>query len=142
MPFAIPAAAGERSNPLPAKEHTDKIFNTMRSESLFALLAGAAIGVTVGLLFAPEKGEETRKKIKEAAQDGYEKAKELGSQAGEKYAETKAKVSEDLNSLKDLLSAEGANLKEAARIKILEQLDRLEKALEKESIIDDQTQEA
>lgn len=114
----------------------------MRSESLFALLAGAAIGVTVGLLFAPEKGEETRKKIKEAAQDGYEKAKELGSQAGEKYAETKAKVSEDLNSLKDLLSAEGANLKEAARIKILEQLDRLEKALEKESIIDDQTQEA
>ncbi|MGM9743379.1 MAG: YtxH domain-containing protein [Candidatus Cryptobacteroides sp.] len=48
----------------------------MKSESLFALIAGAAAGVAIGLLFAPEKGEETRKKIKEAAKDGYDMARE------------------------------------------------------------------
>ena len=35
----------------------------MKGDSFFALIAGAAAGLTLGLLFAPEKGEETRSKI-------------------------------------------------------------------------------
>ena len=37
----------------------------MKGDSLFALIAGAAAGLTLGLLFAPEKGSDLRSRIKE-----------------------------------------------------------------------------
>ena len=40
--------------------------------TLLAVLTGAAIGVGVGILFAPDKGSRTREKIK----DGFDDAKE------------------------------------------------------------------
>lgn len=48
----------------------------MKTESIIALLAGTAIGVAVGVLIAPDKGSETRRKIKEAAENGGDTAKE------------------------------------------------------------------
>ena len=42
---------------------------TDNGKVLLALLGGAVVGVTIGLLFAPEKGEEIRQKIVDATQD-------------------------------------------------------------------------
>lgn len=38
-------------------------------KTLFAFLAGAACGAAAGILFAPDSGENTRKKIKAVADD-------------------------------------------------------------------------
>lgn len=35
-----------------------------RSDSIIAFVAGAAVGATIGILFAPDKGEVTRGKLK------------------------------------------------------------------------------
>lgn len=37
------------------------------SKILLAMLAGAAAGVAIGVLIAPEKGSETRKKVTDTA---------------------------------------------------------------------------
>lgn len=48
---------------------------------LSALLVGAAIGGIVGLLFAPDKGSETRKRL-------FKRAEELADEAEDKLKET------------------------------------------------------
>ncbi len=61
------------------------------SNSGFAFIAGvvvgAAVGTIAGLLFAPEAGTETRKKLsdkgKEMSEDLYEKFDELKDSLGE-----------------------------------------------------------
>ncbi len=41
--------------------------------TFLALLTGAAIGSVLGLLYAPEKGDETRRKISKGAKDAKKK---------------------------------------------------------------------
>mgnify|MGYP003462991987 CR=1 FL=1 len=49
----------------------------MRKSGLGKFLAGAAIGVGLGILFAPKSGAETRKEKKEKIDDLVVKVKEL-----------------------------------------------------------------
>ena len=122
----------------------------MKGDSFFALIAGAAAGLTLGLLFAPEKGEETRRKVKvaaaegwdefvDAADEGLDKAKEVyedakeGADSATTRLRARARLARrDLKDLKATLSDQAAELKDETRLKILAQLDKLEKALSKD----------
>ena len=50
-----------------------------------SLLTGAAVGLGLGLLFAPKKGEETRKDLKEKIDDLVNKSKDLDMDDVKKY---------------------------------------------------------
>jgi gas vesicle protein len=99
------------------------------TKSFFSLLAGLAAGAAIGILYAPDKGWKTRGRIKKATANGYEDFKEnlgeLGNKAGEKTAEAK----ESLKNLGDTLREKGSEIKEGTRKLLVEQLERLEKAL-------------
>jgi gas vesicle protein len=131
----------------------------MKGDSLFALIAGAAAGLTLGLLFAPEKGEETRRKVKaaaangwdefvDAADEGWDKAKETfedvkeGAESATTRLRARARLARrDLKDLKATLSDQATDLKEGAREKILAQLEKIEKALAKDEADDAGTEE-
>lgn len=122
----------------------------MKGDSFFALIAGAAAGLTLGLLFAPEKGEETRRKVKvaaaegwdefmDAADEGWDKAKETfgdikeGAESATSRLRARARLARrDLKGLKETLADQASGLKDDAREKILKQLEKLEKALAKD----------
>ena len=93
----------------------------MKSESLFAFVAGAAAGLTLGLLFAPDKGEETRRKLRETAGDAADEAKARARLA-------KAEIDEMRTELKDRTE----DLKEDVRMRIYERLEKLESAIQKD----------
>lgn len=44
----------------------------MKSENLFTFLGGALVGAALAILFAPDSGEETRKKIKDTFDKEYQ----------------------------------------------------------------------
>lgn len=47
-------------------------------------VAGAAVGATIALLFAPASGEETRKKIRSSAERGRDRLAEVGQDVYDK----------------------------------------------------------
>ena len=75
-----------------------KIANT-----LLGLAAGSAIGVGLGILFAPDKGKNTRKKIKNSISDKVDELKEqlesLTKNLRQKSLEIKGSLEEKVDNL-------------------------------------------
>jgi len=109
----------------------------MKTESFFAMVAGTAFGVAIGLLFAPDKGSETRRKVRETATGLYADATDsldgLKDSALKSTSRLRARAriaGRELRGLMDTLSEQGQSLKDEARQKLLAQLEKLEAALE------------
>jgi gas vesicle protein len=78
---------------------------------ILGALAGLAAGALLGILFAPEKGSKTRKKI---ARKGSDVAEELG----EKFNELVNTMSQKIDVLKDEAATIVENGKSAVKAKI------------------------
>ena len=75
-----------------------KIANT-----LLGLVAGSAVGIGLGILFAPDKGKNTRKKIKNSVSDKVDELKEqlesLTKNLRQKSLEIKGSLEEKVDNL-------------------------------------------
>lgn len=90
----------------------------MKPKTFFSLLAGLAAGAALGVLYAPDKGEKTRARVKKAAEDGLDSLPVDDAK-------------ESLKSIRETLRSKGEEIREGTREMLLSQLDRLEKAIQK-----------
>jgi gas vesicle protein len=82
--------------------------------NIIALIAGAAIGVGLGILFAPDKGSKTREKMKEGFDDLKDQAKTKWDNLEEETKEKFSKTKDDLiETVEDLLSNSSYKAEEA-----------------------------
>ena len=84
------------------------------AEGLATFVLGALIGVTLGVLFAPAKGETTRRKFKRWAEDTYEEGKE---ELADRAHELKEHVLERAGELKEKFAEHAHGAKERIRSK-------------------------
>ena len=77
-----------------------KIYDNMASNSFFSFLAGAAIGAVAAAYLLSDKGKEDAERVKQAAGDLAEKAKNKAGEVADTVMET---VSKGLDALEDAL---------------------------------------
>lgn len=89
-----------------------------RTNGLLGFLAGAAVGATLGVLFAPRSGKETRERIANKAGGMKDELDEFIDQARGEWSKAKGKASDAATMTKDevtdfvrFLFEEGKDLK-------------------------------
>ena len=75
------------------------------SKTIAAIIAGAAVGAAIGILFAPDKGSKTRTKIKEGIDDAKHNLQDSFEASSEVLREKFTGATQNLDgTLNDLLS--------------------------------------
>ena len=92
------------------------------SNTILGLLAGTVIGATLGILFAPDKGEETRRRISEEALAAKDKMAERAS-------EIKTQVSSTVTDKRESLDTQLENVVSNVSHKAEDVITTLEKKL-------------
>ncbi len=88
---------------------------TTGTKVVLGILGAAAAGVAIGMLIAPEKGSELRKRVAKSAGDwvdtmsnlfvkGKEELEDFGTTAMEKGKQAKAMAEDKVNRLKESIS--------------------------------------
>ena len=72
-----------------------------RTNGLLGFLAGAAVGATLGVLFAPRSGKETREHIANKAGSAKDEVDEFIDKARSEWSKAKGKVSDTATMTKD-----------------------------------------
>ena len=72
---------------------------TNTAKIITALVAGAAAGAVLGILFAPDKGSETRKKVGDESKRLAQSLKEKFNPAKEKYEEGKSNLQQSMDEM-------------------------------------------
>ena len=83
---------------------------------LIGVLSALVAGVAIGVLIAPAKGSETRKKISDSAEELKRKLRRLRGQAAD-----------ELDELKSVLETEAGGLKDDVRERVLKLIEASKK---------------
>jgi gas vesicle protein len=85
------------------------------SKALLGFLAGAAVGAIAGILFAPDKGSNTRRKIATKTSDLADSVKSSFSDFIDGVRETYSGVKHDAEEFADKTKAKLGNLKQETK---------------------------
>src|ERR1035437_9014120 len=83
---------------------------------LLSILAGVAVGAVLGVLFAPDKGWNTRKRIAKKGEDHAEDLREKFEEFLDSISEKVDEVKEDVADISEKNSQKEANLKKRQRL--------------------------
>ena len=94
-----------------------------KSNVVLGVLAGAAIGAMLGVLYAPDKGSNTRKKIHRKGEDIVDDLKDKAENLAEKVNDLSrkaAKLVDKVNSSMEYAKREATDMAENAKSKFAE----------------------
>lgn len=103
----------------------------MSSKTFVSLLFGLAAGAALGILYAPDKGSNTREKVRRAASGNLDDLQNGIDGLKDEVEDKTSQAKQDLNDIRETIRKKTGEIKEGAREYLLRKLDRLEAALRK-----------